>query len=123
MATCSCGVELQGRRRKCDACKATGGNASRTRKTESTTPLQDAARIGTRLSVLEALRMRVAGDLDDQGLSSRDLAALSKRLMEIQDDIDAIHAAGGGPAPGPAEPGGGGVAEAADTPDEPFSPG
>lgn len=123
MATCPCGVALEGRRRKCDPCKATGGNSSRTRQTKSTTPLQDAAKDGARRKVLEALRLRVAEELDDAGLSPRDLASLSKRLMELQDQIDALLAKeGGGVQPDSgAQPGGdGGLADAASTPDEPF---
>lgn len=122
MATCPCGVALDGRRRKCDPCKATGGNASRTRQTKSTTPLQDAARDGARIKVLEALRLRVAEELDDAGLSARDLAALSKRLMELQDQIDVILAADPKPGPDGQPAGGSDLADAASTPDEAFEP-
>ena len=85
------------------------------------TPVQDAARADKRLAVMVALRQRIAVELDDPGLSTRDLAALSKRVMEIQNEIDAIRAADGGSGSGDQPGGGGGLGAAVDTPDEAFS--
>jgi hypothetical protein len=76
----------------------------------------NAARADKRLSILIALRHRIAQDVDNATTSSRDLAALSKRMLEVQNEIDAIRAADG-PAPGQ---GGGGLADAAGAPDEAF---
>lgn len=58
-----------------------------------------------------ALRDAVAADLD-AGVPARDLASLSKRLMEIQREIRSIDA----------EENGDDVGDAAATPDESFSP-
>lgn len=66
---------------------------------------------GDERALLVALRDRVADDLD-AGVPARDLASLSKRLMEIQREIRAIDAAEDGDD----------VGNAAATPDESFSP-
>jgi hypothetical protein len=58
-----------------------------------------------------AMRDRIAADLDD-GVPARDLASLSKRLLEITKEIEAIDAASSGDR----------VGHAAGTPDEPFVP-
>ena len=68
------------------------------------------AAAGTERGLLVALRDKIAADLDD-GVPARDLASLSKRLMEIQRDIKSIDA----------ESEGDDVGEAAATPDESFS--
>lgn len=47
----------------------------------------EAAQDGTDLELLVAMRDRIAEDLDSRSTSARDLAALSKRLMELQRDI------------------------------------
>jgi len=49
--------------------------------------LADAASTGDRLRALEALRDRLATDLD-QTVSGRDVAALSQRLMDVLAQID-----------------------------------
>lgn len=92
-----------------------------TEKAEDMQTVSKAAANDTRLEVMLALRARLAIDVDSNGTSSRDLAALSKRLMEVQDEIDAIRAKGGpGPAGAPATQGGDGLADAAATPPAPF---
>lgn len=73
--------------------------------------IQEAAASGSRLSLLVAMRDRVATDLDS-GVPARDLASLTKRLMEITKEIEAIEAAERGDD----------VGDAADTPDEAFTP-
>ena len=54
-----------------------------------------AASTGTRLDLLMAMRDLIARDLD-AGVPARDLASLTKRLLEITKEIEAIHAAGAG---------------------------
>ena len=51
--------------------------------------LMDAARSGDRRSTLEALRDKIAASIQDCE-SGRDVAALSKRLMEVMGEIDAL---------------------------------
>jgi hypothetical protein len=53
-----------------------------------------AAERGTPRELLAALRDRVATDVENPNTPARDLAALTRRLMEITRDIDAIDAAG-----------------------------
>lgn len=66
----------------------------------------DAAAMGQR-ELLEALRDNIAGAIDE-GVPARDLASLSRRLLEIQKELDALKADEEGDE----------VAEAASTPDE-----
>jgi len=54
--------------------------------------LLSAATSGVRLSVLVALRDRLAADLDACG-SARDVAALSQRLMDVLVQVEVIEAA------------------------------
>ena len=51
-----------------------------------------AAASGTPRDLLVALRARIASDIDDPDTPARDLAALSRRLLEIARDINAIDA-------------------------------
>ena len=51
--------------------------------------LMDAARSGDRRATLEALRDKLAGSIQDCE-SGRDVAALSKRLMEVMGELDAL---------------------------------
>ena len=70
--------------------------------------IADAAR-GSSRELLEALRDRIAADLDE-GVPARDLASLSKRLMDIRKEIEALDA----------EEEGDDIGDAAATPDEPW---
>lgn len=45
---------------------------------------------GDRLDLLMAMRSRVATAVEDPNTPARDLAALTRRLMEIAKDIDAL---------------------------------
>ena len=51
--------------------------------------LMDAARSGDRRRTLEALRDKLASSIQDCE-SGRDVAALSKRLMEVMGELDAL---------------------------------
>ena len=50
----------------------------------------EAAEAGSRLEELRAMRRRIAKALDDPNTAARDLAALSRRQIEIGRDIDAL---------------------------------
>jgi hypothetical protein len=67
-----------------------------------------AAASGSRRDLLVALRTRIAADVDAPNTPARDLAALSRRLLEIAKDIEAIDAHDEGDE----------VGDAASTPDE-----
>lgn len=47
----------------------------------------------TQRELLVAMRTRIAKSLDDQTTAARDLASLSRRLLEISREIDAIDVA------------------------------
>lgn len=64
----------------------------------------------SRRALLVALRDRIAADID-AGVAARDLASLSRRLLEITKELDGIEAAEDGDD----------VTEAAETPDEPWT--
>ena len=66
-----------------------------------------AASAGTTRELLVAMRDRTATAVEDPNTAARDLAALTKRLMEIVRDIEAIDARA-------VEDGGSGVAEVED---------
>jgi hypothetical protein len=68
----------------------------------------EAAEHGTRRDELVAMRRRIARAIDDPNCSSRDLAALTRRQIEISRDIEAIDAHDEGDE----------VGQAAATPDE-----
>lgn len=68
--------------------------------------IREAATAGRR-ALLEALRDRIAAELD-MGVPARDLASLSRRLIEIERELDGIIA----------EEEGDDIGEAASTPDE-----
>ena len=51
--------------------------------------LVNAARSGDKRDTLEALRDKIAASIQDCE-SGRDVAALSKRLMEVMNEIDAL---------------------------------
>lgn len=50
----------------------------------------EAAEEGSRLDELKAMRRRIARALDDPNTPARDLAALSRRQLEIGREIEAI---------------------------------
>lgn len=50
----------------------------------------DAAESGSRLAELRAMRRRIAKALDDPNTPARDLAALSRRQLEIGREVEAI---------------------------------
>ncbi len=52
----------------------------------------DAAKRGTTRDLLVTMRDRVAKDVENENTPARDLAALTKRLLEIVRDIEAIDA-------------------------------
>jgi hypothetical protein len=54
--------------------------------------VKDAASKGTPRELLVAMRDRIAEELDSRATLARDLASLSKRLMELQREIQAIDA-------------------------------
>ncbi|MBN0039375.1 hypothetical protein JN535_04195 [Cellulosimicrobium cellulans] len=63
----------------------------------------DATEVGDSLAMLVALRRRLAKACDDERTAPRDLAALSRRLVEVDRDIKAREAqeeAEGGPKEG-----------------------
>jgi hypothetical protein len=49
-----------------------------------------AAETGNRRALLVAMRDRIATDVDNPNTPARDLAALTRRLLEIAKDIEAI---------------------------------
>lgn len=67
------------------------------------------AAAGSYRELLVALRDSIAGQIDE-GIQARDLAALSRRLLEISKELEALDAAEKGDD----------IGEAADTPDEAF---
>lgn len=66
-----------------------------------------AAAAESRKDLLRALRDRIASDIDD-GVPARDLASLSKRLLDISKELDELEAADDGDD----------ISTAAGTPDE-----
>lgn len=52
----------------------------------------EAADVGTRLELLIAMRSRVASAVEDPNTPPRDLAALTRRLLEIANEIASIEA-------------------------------
>jgi len=67
-----------------------------------------AAGTGDRRELLVSLRARIATDIDNPNTPSRDLAALSRRLLEIAKEIESIDSHSRGDE----------IGEAAATPDE-----
>jgi hypothetical protein len=54
--------------------------------------VKSAADSGVQRDLLVALRARIATDIDNPNTPARDLAALSRRLLEIVKDIGALDA-------------------------------
>ena len=69
----------------------TGKTPPRSRSRRAAT-VKTAADSGVRRDLLIALRARIAADIDNQNTPPRDLAALSRRLLEIVKDIEALDA-------------------------------
>lgn len=61
-------------------------------ETAASTPksILEAAELGSRIEELKAMRRRLARALDDPNTAARDLAALSRRQLEIGREIEAI---------------------------------
>lgn len=59
-------------------------------KREVPKTILEAAEAGSRLEELRAMRRRIARALDDPNTPARDLAALSRRQLEIGKEIEAI---------------------------------
>ena len=70
--------------------------------------VSSAAAVGRR-ELLTALRDRIAADID-AGVPARDLASLSKRLLDISEELDQVSQSEDGDD----------ISEAAETPDEPW---
>lgn len=59
-------------------------------KREVPKTILEAAELGSRLEELRAMRRRIAKAMDDVNTPARDLAALSRRQLEIGREIEAI---------------------------------
>ena len=69
------------------------GRTPRTRKPAAAKTVKEAAQSGTPRELLVAVRDRIAGDIDNRSTPPRDLAALTRRLLEIAKEINALDAA------------------------------
>lgn len=74
--------------------------------------VSEAAESGNRLEELRAMRRVIARHLDSPDTLARDLAALTRRQMDISREIESLRAEAEGDA----------VGQAADSPDESFDP-
>lgn len=74
--------------------------------------ITQAANEGTQRELLVALRARIAKSVEDPNTPARDLAALSRRLLEIAREIEAIDSQDGEDE----------IGSAANTPDAEFRP-
>jgi hypothetical protein len=61
-----------------------------THEPERPSTILEAAEAGSRLEELRAMRRRIARAMDDPNTPARDLAALSRRQLEIGKEIEAI---------------------------------
>ena len=87
---------------------------SRTAAKRRSSTILRAANSGSRRKLLVALRNKIAKDLDEGSVQSRDLASLSKRLVDITAEIERIDRGESKDNP---------VAEALDTAEEMFDDG
>lgn len=62
-------------------------------KRKSPATVAEAVADGTRRDELVAMRVRIARAIDDPNIRGADLAALSRRLLEVGKEIEAIDAA------------------------------
>lgn len=69
------------------------GEQPETRSPVKPLTISEAAEVGDRLAELQAMRRRLATALDDPMCPPRDMAALSRRQLEIGREIDAMKAA------------------------------
>ena len=60
---------------------------------EPGTSVRSAAASGDRLELLVAMRARIAEAVDEASTPARDLAALTRRLLEIAKEVDVLQAA------------------------------
>ena len=74
--------------------------------------VSDASESGNRLEELRAMRRVIARHIDSTDTLARDLAALTRRQMEISREIEALRVESEGDA----------VGNAAESPDETFDP-
>lgn len=74
--------------------------------------VSEASESGSRIAELRAIRRIIARRLDDERTMARDLAALSKRQMDISREIEELMSAEEGD----------GLGKAADSPDAGFDP-
>jgi len=77
--------------RKTQLRAVTTGEAAPKRRPPRT--ITEAAADGTQRELLVTMRTRIAKSLDDPTTMARDLASLSRRLLEISREIDAIDVA------------------------------
>jgi hypothetical protein len=66
------------------------GKDEKAQKPVAPKTVTDAAADGTRRDLLVAMRARVATAVQDPNTPARDLAALTRRLMEIAKDIEVL---------------------------------
>jgi signal transduction histidine kinase len=66
---------------------AKGETAPRRQRTKT---VRAAAATGVRRELLVALRARIARDIDDPNTPARDLASLSRRLLEVAKEIEVL---------------------------------
>lgn len=66
--------------------------ATETDKPKPPKSITEAASNGTTRELLVAMRQRIAKAVEDSNTPARDLAALTKRLVEVVRDIEAIDA-------------------------------
>ena len=74
--------------------------------------VQEAAESGDRLAELRAMRRVISRHIDSPETLARDLAALTRRQMEISREIESLMSESEGDA----------IGKAADSPDETFDP-
>jgi hypothetical protein len=59
-------------------------------KRDTPKSILEAAELGSRIEELKAMRRRIARAMDDPNTPARDLAALSRRQLEIGREVEAI---------------------------------
>lgn len=72
--------------------RAVSGDSEPDRGSGAATPVTDAATSGDTKALLVATRERIARAVDDPGTPARDLAALTKRLVDVAREIESISA-------------------------------